>query len=67
MLNAGIDKIFRDVILGHSIEGMDNYYMVPSDEDLTRAMGKYTHWFDKKMSYILENVDQNVDLKLRMI
>ncbi len=49
MLNAGIDKIFRDVILGHSLNGMDAVYMAPSDNDLTVAMSKYTLWLDEKL------------------
>jgi integrase len=49
MLNASVDKIFRDVILGHSLEGMDAVYMSPSRNDLTEAMNKYTEWLDQKM------------------
>ena len=28
MLKAGIDKVYRDTILGHSLGGMDINYMV---------------------------------------
>lgn len=59
MLNAGIDKIIRDVILGHSLNGMDAFYMSPSDDDLKDAMNKYTEWFDKELK--LQFVDQTVD------
>lgn len=61
MLNAGIDKIYRDVILGHSLAGMDAFYMSPSDEDLHRAMKKFTVWLDEKMATKLKNSDQNSD------
>ena len=44
MLNSGVDKIHRDIILGHSLDGMDAFYMAPSEDDLKRAMGKYTAW-----------------------
>ena len=61
MLTAGIDKIYRDVILGHSLNGMDAFYMSPSDEDLKNAIGKYTNWFDTKMAIKLKISDQNSD------
>jgi len=46
MLNAGVDKVFRDLILGHSLRGMDAHYMTPDDAALTEAMNKYTMWLD---------------------
>lgn len=48
MLNAGVDKVHRDLILGHSLQGMDIHYMAPSEEDLHQAMAKYTNWLDKQ-------------------
>ncbi|MDM8536580.1 hypothetical protein QUF70_07500 [Desulfobacterales bacterium HSG17] len=42
MVTAGVDKIYRDAILGHSSQGMDVHYVVPNDETLTSAMEKYT-------------------------
>ena len=42
MLSAGMDKVYRDMILGHSLTGMDVHYMAPSEEDLHQAMGIYT-------------------------
>jgi integrase len=50
MLYAGVDKIYRDVILGHSLKGMDVHYLIPSDESLKMAMHKYTLWLDKKIA-----------------
>jgi len=44
MMNAGLDKVFRDIILGHSLTGMDAHYMAPSEEDLKREMTRYTEW-----------------------
>ena len=52
MLNAGLDKAHRDIILGHSLQGMDAHYLKPSDEDLRKAMDKYTEWLDEKVSEI---------------
>lgn len=40
MLRAGVDKTLRDVILGHSLKGMDVYYIKPTDEDLHQAMDR---------------------------
>ena len=60
MLNSGVDKISRDCILGHSFDGMDAHYMAPSEEDLQRAMKRYTIWLDDLVAK-LKIVDQNVD------
>ncbi|MFI5329613.1 MAG: tyrosine-type recombinase/integrase [Desulfobaccales bacterium] len=48
MVNAGVDQVHRDVILGHTLHGMDVHYMSPSIEDLHRAMEKYTAWLDNE-------------------
>jgi integrase len=53
MLSAGVDKVYRDTILGHSLTGMDVHYISPSEEDLPRAMGIYTHWLDIQFASIL--------------
>ena len=50
MLFAGVDKVHRDVILGHSLKGMDIHYLAPSDESLRDAMEKYTGWLDEKIA-----------------
>jgi integrase len=63
MVNAGVDQVHRDVILGHSLHGMDAHYMAPSVEDLHHAMAKYTEWLDGQL--ILQSVDQNVDQKTK--
>ncbi|MBW2470315.1 MAG: tyrosine-type recombinase/integrase [Deltaproteobacteria bacterium] len=59
MLHAGVDKIHRDTILGHSLKGMDAHYIVITDESLTKAMNKYTNWLDQQINSQI--VDQNVD------
>ena len=41
MLTAGVDKVHRDLILGHSLQGMDVHYMAPDDVTLKEAMEKY--------------------------
>jgi len=50
MLRAGLDKAMRDVILGHSLKGMDAYYLKPTDEDLIEAMERYTMWLDEQFA-----------------
>ena len=58
MLNAGVDQVYRDVILGHSLHGMDVHYMSPSVDDLHRAMAKYTEWLDAQMKGVAHIVAQ---------
>ena len=50
MLRAGVDKVFRVVILGHSLQGMDARYLKPTDGDLRRAIDRYTEWFDSQFA-----------------
>jgi len=40
----------RNVILGHSLKGMDAYYLNPTDQDLAEAMDQYPAWLDEKAS-----------------
>jgi len=61
MLRAGMDKALRDTILGHSLEGMDEYYLKPSEEDLREAMARYTEWLETQIPKAGESVDQSVD------
>jgi integrase len=61
MAQAGIDKSFRDTILGHSLKGMDRHYIKPSDEMLTDAIGKYTRWLDAQVETKRKDVDHFVD------
>jgi hypothetical protein len=65
MLRAGMDKALRDTILGHSLEGMDEYYLKPSEEDLREAMDRYTEWLETQINKAAESVDQSVDQEAR--
>jgi integrase len=49
LLYAGVDKVLRDAIVGHSLKGMDAHYIVLSDESLRQAMDQYTEWLDRKI------------------
>jgi integrase len=61
MAQAGVDKSFRDIILGHSLRGMDRHYIKPSDAMLTDAMDTYTRWLDGQVETFWKYVDQSVD------
>lgn len=49
MLNAGINKVYRDVILGHSLQGMDVHYLVPDEKELHETMNLYSEWLDRQI------------------
>lgn len=59
MLKAGIDKAYRDTIVGHSLKGMDVHYIAPDESDLKRAMDKYTEWLDGQIANVDQTLDQN--------
>ena len=61
MQAAGVSKVCRDLILGHSLQGMDPHYIVPSEETLTKAIDKYTRWLDAQIASSAASVDQTVD------
>jgi integrase len=45
MARAGVDKAYRDAILGHESQDMDRHYLHPDfDKDLRAAMEKYHSW-----------------------
>jgi integrase len=50
MLKAGVRKTYRDLILGHSLKGMDIHYIAPSDSDLHEALGVFTNWLDQNIT-----------------
>ncbi len=58
MLSAGVDKIHRDLILGHSLQGMDAHYLAPSENDLQKAMSKYTAWLEAQFANVSQNVNK---------
>ena len=58
MLNAGIDKVHRDMIIGHSLKGMDVHYMVADEDALKEAVDKYTKWLDVKSANVTQTVTQ---------
>jgi hypothetical protein len=61
MQAAGVSKVCRDLILGHSLQGMDVHYIVPNEDTLKQAMDKYTAWLDEQIAIQFQNVDYSVD------
>jgi integrase len=61
MLTAGIQKEYRDKLLGHSLKGMDRHYIVPGEDDLKNAMDQYTDWLDSQVEAIWKNLDHSLD------
>ena len=57
MLNAGLDKAHRDMILGHTLKGMDVHYLSPTEESLTQAMDHYTKWLDSNLTRVASNIE----------
>jgi hypothetical protein len=41
MVSAGVDKVYRDTILGQSLKGMDIHCIAPTEDDLAGAIDKY--------------------------
>ena len=54
MLNAGMDKAHRDMMIGHSLQGMDVHYLIPTEDSLKVVMERYTTWLDEKISEALD-------------
>ena len=54
MVQAGIQKEYRNAIVGHSAEGMDRYYLRIKEEDIKKAMVDYTDWLDAKLDEAYE-------------
>lgn len=50
MARAGVDKAYRDAILGHESQDMDRHYLHPDFErDLRAAMDKYHMWLTEQI------------------
>ena len=60
MLAAGVDKAYRDKILGHSPQDMDLHYIQPDEDTLKAAMRKYTEWFDGEIERCKKELKKRV-------
>ena len=61
MARAGVDKAYRDAILGHEPQDMDSHYMRPSAEDLRGAMAQYGTWLQEQIEGYYEKVQQETN------
>jgi integrase len=53
MARAGVDKAYRDAILGHESQDMDRHYLHPDfEKDLRAAMEKYHSWLREQISNV---------------
>ena len=50
---------YRDLIVGHKLEGMDAHYLSPDKDTLKIKMEQFTQWLDGQLNSV--NVDQTVD------
>ena len=73
MLLAGVDKVWRDTIMGHALQGMDKHYLQWDEGDeldalLTAAMEKFSTFLDAEMEKVRQgqggklNLDHILDL-----
>ena len=58
MVKAGVNKVYRDLILGHSLQGMDAHYISePGLEDELRQAGIfYSRWLQDQIESVAQNV-----------
>ena len=55
MVTVGVDKVCRNVILGHRLTCIEAHYIVLTDEVLKKAMDQYTAWFDSRFQIVPKN------------
>jgi integrase len=62
MARAGVDKAYRDAILGHESQDMDRHYLHPDfEKDLRTAMEKYHNWLTEEVSNVTHLVIQEAN------
>jgi hypothetical protein len=51
MVKAGVNKVYRDLILGHSLQGLDLNYIVENglEDEMRQAMNQYAEWLEARM------------------
>jgi integrase len=59
MARAGVDKAYRDAILGHESQDMDRHYLHPDfEKDLRTAMVRYHTWLNEQIANVTHFVTQ---------
>jgi hypothetical protein len=61
-MRSGVDTTYRDLILGHSLQGRDVHSIQHGEEALKQAMAVYTAWRDGQLG----NVDQGAVSDFRL-
>jgi len=62
MARAGVDKAYRDTILGHESQDMDRHYLHPDfEKDLRVAMEKYHGWLTEEIANVTHLVTQEAN------
>jgi integrase len=62
MARAGVDKAYRDAILGHESQDMDRHYLHPDfEKDLRAAMEKYHSWLTEEIANVTHLVTQEAN------
>ena len=52
MLRAGVKETVRDLVLGHSLKGMNEYYIKLTDQELIEEVELYTKWLDEQVKLV---------------
>ena len=60
MARAGVDKAYRDAILGHEPQDMDAHYMKPSIDDLRAAVERFGAWLDVQITAAQKQVQKGM-------
>ncbi len=55
---AGVDQSIRNKILGHSLQGMDVFYLRFDDDDLRAGMAKYTTYLEAELENAYQSAHQ---------
>jgi integrase len=63
MVSAGVDKVYRDLILGHALQGMDRVYINPAEDTIRQAMDRYTAWLDAELANVAKTLPSGIMLK----
>ena len=58
MVKAGVNKVYRDLILGHSLHGMDKNYIAETglEDELRQAGILYSGWLQTQLESVAQSV-----------
>ena len=58
MVEAGVNEVYRDLIFGHALKGMDIHYIKPGEEKLIKAMDLSADWIKENSADVTLTVTQ---------